>query len=31
MNDLAALHDPDQIAGCNPDKISGLGDKRINQ
>ncbi len=31
MNDLAALHDPDQIAGGNPDKILGLGDKRINQ
>ncbi|WP_310889538.1 polymorphic toxin type 15 domain-containing protein [Clostridium estertheticum] len=26
----AALHDPDQIAGGNPSKINGMGDKRIN-
>lgn len=26
----AALHDPDQIAGGNPDNVTGMGDKRIN-
>ncbi|WP_137657513.1 polymorphic toxin type 15 domain-containing protein [Listeria newyorkensis] len=26
----AALHNPDQVAGGNPLKIDGLGDKRIN-
>lgn len=30
MEDLAALHDPDQIAGGDPTKISRLGDKRVN-
>ena len=26
----AALHDPDQIAGGNPENITGMGDARIN-
>ena len=26
----AALHNPDQIAGGNPDHVSGMGDRRIN-
>ncbi|MBC2259578.1 hypothetical protein HCB51_15050 [Listeria booriae] len=26
----AALHNPDQIAGGNPLKVDGLGDKRVN-
>ncbi|MBS5886857.1 MAG: hypothetical protein KIC81_18765 [Clostridium sp.] len=26
----AALHNPDQIAGGNPSKIGGMGDKNIN-
>ncbi|MCY6354750.1 polymorphic toxin type 15 domain-containing protein [Clostridium sp. ZS2-4] len=26
----AALHDPDQIAGGNPQNVTGMGDKRIN-
>lgn len=30
IKDKAALHDPDQIAGGNPLKITGMGDSRIN-
>ncbi|RKF37404.1 hypothetical protein BCY89_05795 [Sphingobacterium siyangense] len=30
MQDKAALHDPDQIAGGFGDKVTGLGDKRVN-
>lgn len=30
MKEQAALHDPDQIAGGDPTKISGLGDRRVN-
>ena len=26
----AALHDPDQVAGGDPTKITGMGDRRIN-
>lgn len=26
----AALHDPDQIAGGDPDNVTGLGDSRVN-
>ena len=25
-----ALHDPDQIAGGDPEKVSGMGDKKVN-
>jgi len=30
MEEQAALHDPDQIAGGDPTKISGMGDRRVN-
>ena len=30
MKEQAALHDPDQIAGGDPTKISGMGDRRVN-
>jgi len=30
MEGLAALHDPDQVAGGDPTKITGLGNKRVN-
>ncbi|MDP4181828.1 MAG: polymorphic toxin type 15 domain-containing protein [Bacillota bacterium] len=30
METQAALHDPDQIAGGNPDNVTGVGNKRIN-
>lgn len=30
MKTQAALHDPDQIAGGFADRITGMGDKRIN-
>lgn len=30
MNTTAALHNPDAVAGGNVDKISGLGDSKIN-
>lgn len=30
INEQAALHNPDQIAGCNPLDIGGMGDKRVN-
>jgi Novel toxin 15 len=30
MENQAALHDPDQVAGGFPDKITGLGDKGVN-
>ncbi|SIT16354.1 polymorphic toxin type 15 domain-containing protein [Chryseobacterium gambrini] len=30
MSDKAALHDPDQIAGGFGDKVTGMGDKRVN-
>ena len=30
MEEQAALHDPDQIAGGDPTKIRGVGDTRIN-
>ena len=26
----AVLHEPDQIAGGDPENITGLGDKRVN-
>ncbi|MBX9958244.1 transposase [Peribacillus simplex] len=30
INEQAALHNPDQIAGGNPLDIGGMGDKRVN-
>ena len=30
MKEQAALHNPDQIAGGDPTKISGMGDRRVN-
>ena len=30
MKEQAALHDPDQIAGGDPTKIRGMGDRRVN-
>ena len=30
LKEQAALHDPDQIAGGDPTKISGMGDRRVN-
>ncbi|MBC2259877.1 hypothetical protein HCB51_16580 [Listeria booriae] len=30
METQAALHNPDQIAGGNPLKVDGIGDKRVN-
>ncbi|VED66507.1 MULTISPECIES: polymorphic toxin type 15 domain-containing protein [Streptococcus] len=30
MKEQAALHDPDQIAGGDPTKIRGVGDRRVN-
>lgn len=30
LKDQAALHDPDQIAGGNPENVTGMGDKEIN-
>lgn len=30
LKEQAALHNPDQIAGGKPEKIGGVGDKRVN-
>ncbi len=30
LKSQAALHDPDQIAGGNPQNVTGMGNKRIN-
>ncbi|NPC94183.1 transposase [Bacillus sp. WMMC1349] len=30
MKTQAALHNPDQVAGGRPEKIGGMGDKRVN-
>ncbi len=30
METQAALHDPDQVAGGNPENVTGMGDKEIN-